>query len=457
MGDEITITSGAVVQVDTASLRRAAVRVGVDADGIRGAAERVARAGEALFDAWAVPEARGLAHRCSDAARRLSTAADGLDELGGDLRTAADTYELAELRAQWLSAGDAGDGSRTREGIEDRIVVLARRLLGDEQIADADAAWHALARARIELAGRTPRSLEAQVGFVAALAGGIGGALWAGAAIAALRGAIALHTSARGTAAPRAVSPSPRAATVAPVWTAPARPPTGLAAAARRIPGGDAARVRVERYDLPGGRREWMVYVAGTQSAGLGGADPFDMRSNLQLYSGEGAASVDAVRAAMDAAGVAPGEAVHLATHSQGAMIGVALAGADPDVRTLITFGSPVPAEVAPDVLAIDVRHADDPVAALAGPAPIAAQGSSGSVQVSRVVDPLPHLGDATLPAHHMEAYVETARLVEASADPRLAEIERLWQRLGDAERVTRTDFSAARGSLSPASPSAAG
>ena len=129
-------------------------------------------------------------------------------------------------------------------------------------------------------------------------------------------------------------------------------------------------------------------------------------------------------------------------------MIGVALAGADPDVRTLITFGSPVPAEVAPDVLAIDVRHADDPVAALAGPAPVAAQGSSGSVQVSRVVDPLPHLGDvdaAGAPHGGLRRDGATRRGIRR---PPAGRDRTSLAGLGDAERVTRTDFSAARGSL---------
>ena len=41
---------------------------------------------------------------------------------------------------------------------------------------------------------------------------------------------------------------------------------------------------------MPGGRNEWGVYIAGTRSAAMGGSEPWDMKSNGELYFGAPAA-----------------------------------------------------------------------------------------------------------------------------------------------------------------------
>ena len=222
-------------------------------------------------------------------------------------------------------------------------------------------------------------------------------------------------------------------------------PPESLAALARRIPGG-AAQVSIERFAMPDGRTEWGVYIAGTRSAAMGGSEPWDMRSNTELYFGERSASSDAVLEAMRIAGVHPRDPVHLVGHSQGGMIaaGVAVSGAF-EVGSLTTFGSPVDAQLPESVLSVRVRHDDDPVAALAGAGSIAGTGSPDSVVVSRTGDARPGIHDLTLPMHALDAYVHTAEQYQGSGDVRVRSVERLLDRLGEAERVTRTEYRAVR------------
>ena len=214
---------------------------------------------------------------------------------------------------------------------------------------------------------------------------------------------------------------------------------------ARRIPSG-AAQVSIERFAMPGGRNEWGVYIAGTRSAAMGGSEPWDMKSNGELYFGERSASSDAVFEAMRVAGVQPDEPVHLVGHSQGGMIaaGVAVSG-DFAVGSITTFGSPVDAEVPDSVLSVRVRHDDDPVAALAGVGSVAGAGSADSVVVRRTADPQTGAHDFTLPSHGLDEYARTAEYYQASGDLRVRAVERLFAHLGQAEGVTRTDYVAAR------------
>lgn len=256
-------------------------------------------------------------------------------------------------------------------------------------------------------------------------------------------------------------SPSPavrREVTVTPLRRMVAAPVAGFADAGKRLSGPEGARVRVERYTMPSGGREWVVYVTGTQSVALDGPEPFDMRSNLALYSGQDAAASAAVRAALADAGVSPGEPVHAVAHSQGAMAAELLAReGEYDVRTLVTFGAPTTDPLPADVTAVTIRHTDDPVAALAGSVRTAERGAQGGFIVERMADPLPGLHDITMPAHALTAYVETGALLDASADPRARGIDTLWNRLGTAESVQVTEYSARRVSRGDAGAGGAG
>ena len=234
--------------------------------------------------------------------------------------------------------------------------------------------------------------------------------------------------------------------------------PASLASAARRMPGGGASRVRVERYTMPDGSRQFAVYVAGMQTHAVGGADPWDNLSNAQLYAGSSSASYEATASALAAAGAGPGDVVHAFGHSQGAMITshLALEGGY-DMRTLVSFGSPVEADVGPSTLSVAIRHTDDPVSALAGAGHDGPVGAAGSFVAQREADSTSGLGDLGVPAHRMMAYTETAALVDASSDARMVAVRGVFADLATAESVEVLEFAAARGEPSSVSPSSEG
>ena len=222
--------------------------------------------------------------------------------------------------------------------------------------------------------------------------------------------------------------------------------PASLAEAAARIPSTAAGRVRVERYTMPDGSRQFAVYIRGTTSGGYGQRDAFDSKSNLELYGGQRSASYAATRAALRDAGARPGDVVHAVGHSQGAMIAsrLALEGGY-DMKTLVTFGSPVEADVGDGTLRVAVRHTDDPVAALQGGGYDTAVGAQGSFVAERLADPLPTREDLTLGAHHLATYEETAAMIDASADPRVDQVRERFAGLEAAVAVEVTEYGASR------------
>lgn len=258
-------------------------------------------------------------------------------------------------------------------------------------------------------------------------------------------------TPSAGSVTPTLRAPLTASATPAPpAPTPPSAPhptaaPTSLADAASRIPTGDA-RVRVERYAMPDGSRQFAVYVPGTRTQLAGGFDPWDNQSNVELYTGQTSASYAATTAALDAAGARPGDVVHAWGHSQGAMITSQLAlSSDYDVRTNVTLGSPIEADVGDGTLSVGIRHIDDPVAALAGGGHATPVGAPGSFVVETTFDAETGLHDARNPAHPLTAYVETAERVDAAGDPRVARVRDVLAELGTATEVDATEFTARR------------
>ena len=234
----------------------------------------------------------------------------------------------------------------------------------------------------------------------------------------------------------------------------PATAPASLADAAARVPGGAEARVRVERYTMPDGSRQFAVYVAGTQTVAGDPREPFDMASNVELYSGEPSASYAATIAALAEAGARQGDVVHAFGHSQGAMIATRLAlEGEYDARTLVTFGSPVEGQVGDGTLSVAVRHRDDPVAALSGGGHIAPVGAPGSFVASRTADPLPGLHDLRMPAHGIDSYTETARMLDDSDDARMEAVRQMFDGLGAAASVDVIEYSAERAVLPQPDP----
>jgi hypothetical protein len=425
----IDIRSGGLVAVDTASLREAAERYGREREELESLV-RLLRDAAAVVSPLADPIGDGAPGRVDLVAGHLDTAAALAGGLGARLRGLADMYEFVELRAERAALAAAGDSAGAAR-LEARLRVLA----AEDPVAAARA-WAA------ELAW-TARIVTTVAGPVAA------GVLPPDLALATVvtSATIAGSGVARIGAAERLSGPAPAVAVRA-LGTRAGSAPGSLAAAVRRIPSSDGPeRVRVERYAMPDGTRRFAVYVAGTRSASLGGGpEAFDMRSNLQLYSGRRSASYEATTAALAAAGARPGDAAYLFGHSQGGMIAdrVAVEGGL-DARLLVTVGSPTEADVGDRTLSVQLRHTDDPVAALAAGGSEGTVGARGSLVVERIADPLPGPHDLGLPAHHLSAYADTAAQLDLSHDPRVQSVRDALGELRRAQSVEVTVFAAER------------
>jgi pimeloyl-ACP methyl ester carboxylesterase len=468
--DGLQIRSGGAVAVDTSTLSEAAVRF----DAVRGELADIAHGLRRLQAALALSEYGGDARAAASAlGTRLDDAQTEAEEIAAALREAAYAYEMVELQAQHRAAVLAGD--------TDRATRLDARL---SAMVDAHpTAWRIALGAEFGNAVLWPSELVRQAtqwgtvvgdtfGDPGAIVAGVATGLLTlgGAAVVGLAGTGRIPRDARltGGAGPVTVTPIAAAApntlvpafapgaapggaaaasTVAPPTPPSAVAPRSLAAVAERMPGAGDSRVRVERYTMPDGSRQYAVYIAGMQSYAAGGDDPWDNESNLQLYAGQRSDSYAATEAALAEAGVQPGDAVHVFGFSQGAMIGAHLAlEGGYDTRTLVSIGSPVDPDVGSGTLSVALRHTDDPVAGLAGGGHGEAVGAAGSFVAERVADPESALEDAWLPAHRLTAYAETAALVDASSDPRVDGVREVFDTLGAAESVEVTEYAATRG-----------
>ncbi|WP_024286443.1 alpha/beta hydrolase [Cellulomonas sp. KRMCY2] len=138
-------------------------------------------------------------------------------------------------------------------------------------------------------------------------------------------------------------------------------------------PGGTPGTVSVQRLDHGDGTRSWVVAIPGQETAALGGPDPRDMTSNLQLMAGLPDDATELVTRAMTLAGIEPGEPVVLAGHSQGGMVAMNIAS-DPvlmerfTVAAVVTAGSPVADVGLQDgTQSLHVEHLQDLVPVLDG------------------------------------------------------------------------------------------
>jgi hypothetical protein len=238
-----------------------------------------------------------------------------------------------------------------------------------------------------------------------------------------------------------AFTPTPVLTT--PAGTArPVQPPRSLAAAAARIPPTGAGRpqVTVESYPDRSGGRSYAVYVAGTTDFGPNSAEPFDMASNLAALADSDSGSYTATLDAMEQAGVKPGDKVNLFGHSQGGLVVARVAASGVfDTSTLVTFGAPSGQVAVPEsVTQIAVEHSDDLVPALGGAPVDGADGRDRTVVSRSVFDgSSPHDGEA-VSAHYMAEYEKTARLIDASADPRLSGLSEALVGIGSGAGVAQ-------------------
>lgn len=196
--------------------------------------------------------------------------------------------------------------------------------------------------------------------------------------------------------------------------------------------GGDAdnGEIAIEEHVTLGDdgvtTRSWTVDIRGTQSFSIGQTGPQDMTTNLQGVAGMTSDQLDAIKEAMNAAGIAPGEAVEFAGHSQGGIMAAQLA-ADPSVRarynvvSVVTAGSPT-ATIAPsDVPVLAYENSGDIVPGLDGNA---TRGDNVTTVMFRDYEATCHADDPVPCSHSAPLYVDEIRstldAARTSSDPGL-------------------------------------
>lgn len=422
---DLDIDHGGAIAVDTEQLRHIGARLRAVASQYEEARAAIDRAHELIV---AEPDAfphvdSGALRRCGDRVRALH--AESEQACAGTLLM-ADAFEVVELRAQAeaLALTDAA----AAEAVRARI---ARLVSGDPRIGVV-ADWLVA-----DWEGRRFEEFGDQLdpgGLLSPL-------LLTGAAVGAVSGLgkVRPGMTLKGRADPVRVTP---------VDTSRPSAPTGLAGALRRLPSG-SAQVAVEKYTMSDGTTRYLTYLKGTQNASpweAGGEEPWDMKSNVELYGQQKSASYQATLDALSAAGAERGDRVDVVAYSQSGMIAAHLAmESEYDVSMQITAGSPEEPTLDEGQTLIQLRHTDDIVSRLAAGGSAEGTGSGDSFTASRVADPSPGFQDLTLRAHDIETYIETAEMVDASPDPRAEALGEYWDELGEAVEVERTEYHAER------------
>lgn len=175
--------------------------------------------------------------------------------------------------------------------------------------------------------------------------------------------------------------------------------------------------IHIESFPKKGIGRNLVVYIPGTQTNTLGGENPFDMKSNLELVTGRGlAASETAVKAALAQMRAGPGDSVLFVGHSQGGLIAsnIALSSASYQTAGLISVGAPI-AHQPLHIPTIAIEHTNDLVPALTGKTnPLLENWVTVQAEIK---------ADSIIAAHTVSGYVETAKLADASSDAGLRNI----------------------------------
>ena len=199
--------------------------------------------------------------------------------------------------------------------------------------------------------------------------------------------------------------------------------------------GGDAdnGEIAIEEHVTVGkdgvATRSWTVDIRGTQSFDIGQTGPQDMTTNLQGVAGMSSDQLVAIKEAMNAAGIAPGEAVEFAGHSQGGIMAAQMA-ADPSVRarynvvSVVTAGSPT-ATIAPsDVPVLAYENSGDIVPGLDGNA---TRGDNVTTVMFRDYEATCHADDPVPCSHSAPLYVDEIRstldAAHTSSDPGLGAV----------------------------------
>ncbi|WP_417509436.1 hypothetical protein [Microbacterium sp.] len=430
MSDEIEVTHGGAIAVDPDALRGVADALVALAPRFADAAAAARRAHGCLLS---VPGASAAIDSTA-----LWGSADRADALQVECQTAgegtalmADAYELVERRVELDAL--AIQGTAPSDALLDRIAELEA---SDPRVSEMRV-WL--------LAGWQERRFEGLDDQYELEWKGVGtgldtGVLFAMSAMLGAAGIGRLLPGARlsGDGGPVSLTPVRSAS--------PIGPPNTIAEGLRRLPDAAGAQIKVEKYAMPDGSRKFVLYEKGTQSGGYGGKNPFDLKSNIELYTGQESASYAATVEALRESGAQAGDEVHVYAHSQGAMNSAYLSSqGEFDVTVQVTAGSPVHPTVSDHQLLIELRHTDDIVSSLAGGGVPAGTGSPDSMVVTRVGDATRELHDLWAHTHFEEQYIETAELLEASADVRLEAWRDKMRELNDAVSIESTEYVAKR------------
>lgn len=424
---ELEIDHGGAIAVDTEAMRDVGSRiagVGVSFEEARAAIERACAI---------IAVTPGFSEQVDTAALRVS--GERVRELQSEVEEAsvgtllmADVFEVVELRAQAeaLSVTDAAAAAALETRI-DRMLASDARLgpMADALLAQwEEERFEGLAN-QWDMGGLLPPffSIGAFIGTTANL------------------GTILPGMTLKGRADPVDVTAA-RSST-------PTSPPANLEGAFRRMPSAAGAQIAVEKITTSGGATRFMLYLKGTQNFlpwQAGGAEPWDMKSNAELYTGVKSASYQATLDALAAAGAAPGDRIGVVAHSQAGMIASHLAmESDFRVDLVATAGSPTQPTLDDDQLYLGIGHTDDVVRGMAGGGSPGGTGSPDSFIATRVADPNAGIQDLLLKPHVLDTYIETARMIDESDDPRAKALDEYWAALGDDVTVERTEYSAAR------------
>jgi hypothetical protein len=190
--------------------------------------------------------------------------------------------------------------------------------------------------------------------------------------------------------------------------------PRNLAERSLRIPT-DGSQVRIDRFDTPSGAR-FEVYIAGTDFSS-GPENPWWAGSNTDFLRTGHSRSLSATESALRDAGVTGQTPLVITGHSQGGLIGLALANSNRySVDAVFTIGTPV--GVVPDtsdIPTVHVAHPEDPVPALGGDA----RSAGGTTWIV-------HSEPRTLgaDAHLSHSYSSSTEAIVALDDPGLTALE---------------------------------
>lgn len=417
-GDEINISEGGVLAVNTERFRAVHERLLPLSDAFSVAVVDLTRA------KWALLRAEQPVH-VDLVSVRLSYLADAVAETCRHLRHMIDVFENVEARLAgkgftdrvtidrplFSSGSDYRDDTRTSAEIADALI--------SEWDADA-------ARGFIE-SSQPAWLLGAQVGAIST-------------GLVRMYPGVVKEVGLGTVGATTPLKPVKHDTNVNAVASkTPTDPPKNLADATTHFPKRDGAQVSVEKYTMKDGSTQYGVYIAGTDT---NPDSPWNMESNTDLYVDQSeSASYAAVIEALAQAGVAADDPVHMFTHSQGGMIGghVAASG-DFNVVTHVSFGNPVEVEAPHSVTNLIVRHTNEPVALLAGGGSAVGSGSEHSLTIDRIGDPATESLNP-LETHFLDAYRKTATMIDESDDPRLDSMRQLFSELGQAESVEKTDY----------------